>query len=207
MHDVSISATGLRGRQVSETTRVLHLTARRWTAERGLAGFTVEELCEEVGVSRRTFFNYYACKEDAVLGVSVRDDHAAAEERFLRGGGSGPGLSSTLVDDLAELVLDRWERLDLTPEDARDLVDAFHREPRLMARMLEVVRAHEREDTALVERRERLPTGDLRAVTAVHLLVAVLRASVEASLQRDGGEPLRDALAQRLAAARAVFSA
>lgn len=198
----------MRQRRVAATARALNVTARRWTAARGLAGFTVEELCEEVGVSRRTFFNYYASKEDAVLGVSVRDDHAPAAEQFVRSGdGDGSELSPTLVADLSELLISRWELMDLTRDDARDLFAAFQREPRLLPRVLEMTRAQELGDITLVERREHLVPGDLRAAAAVHLLGAVLRASVEASLDTASEESFRDGFAARLAAARAVFSA
>jgi AcrR family transcriptional regulator len=202
------SATGLRERRVAATARALNVTARRWTARRGLGGFTVEELCDEVGVSRRTFFNYYGSKEDAALGVSVRDDHAGAEEQFVRGGGGGTAdLSPTLVADLSELLMSRWELMDLTRDDAQDLYAAFQQEPRLLPRVLEMTRAQELGDIALVERREQLPAGDLRAAAAVHLLGAVLRASVEASLDTGTDRSFRDEFARRLAAARAVFSA
>jgi AcrR family transcriptional regulator len=211
LHCVLSSATGLRERRRAETFGHLNATARRLTAERGLAGFTVEELCESVGVSRRTFFNYFASKEDAVLGLSVRHDHAAAEEHFVAGGGargraSGDVLSATLVEDLAELLIDRWELMDLTREDARDLMAAFEREPRLFSRVLELTRTQERGDIALVQQREHLPAGDLRAAAVVHVLGAVLRMSVAAFLDPTTDEPFRDTFAHRLAAARTVLT-
>ena len=36
--------------------------------EHGLDGFTMEQLAERVGVSRRTLFYYFPAKDDAVLG-------------------------------------------------------------------------------------------------------------------------------------------
>lgn len=210
------SATNLRQRRRAETSSRLNATARRLTAEHGMAGFTVEELCETVGVSRRTFFNHFASKEDAVLGFSVRHDHTEAEERFVAGGtaggtaGGGVGtgtLSPALVDDLAELLIDRWELMDMTRDDARDLMAACEREPRLLARLHELTRTQERGDIALVQRRERLPAGDLRAGAVVHVLGAVLRMSIEVFFDPAVDEPFRDAFARRLAAARAVLAA
>lgn len=211
MHSMQPSAPGLRERRRVETSGQLNATARRLTAERGLAGFTVDEVCELVGVSRRTFFNHFASKDDAVLGLPAHADHADAEERFFAGGPdssppAGHPLSPTLVDDLADLLIDRWEVMDLTLEDARDLVAAFDREPRLIARVHELNRARERGDTVLVERREHLAPGDLRAAAAVHVLVAVLRMSVEAFLDPTTEEAFREAFARRLAAARTVLA-
>ena len=48
--------------------------ARRSTVEHGLSGFTIEQLCESVGVSRRTFFNHFGSKEDVVLGIELNAD-------------------------------------------------------------------------------------------------------------------------------------
>ena len=53
LHYVTDSAELLRLRPRRDTAGLLIAAAREWTAERGLAGFTVDELCEHVGVSRR----------------------------------------------------------------------------------------------------------------------------------------------------------
>lgn len=84
------SANSLRRQRRALTARALTTPARLWTADRGIGGFTIDELCEAAGVSRRTFFNYFASKEDAVLGVCVErgDDHLAAA--FIAGGRVAP---------------------------------------------------------------------------------------------------------------------
>ncbi|WP_460406725.1 TetR/AcrR family transcriptional regulator [Actinophytocola sediminis] len=57
----------LRERKKAATRKSLHETALRLAVARGLDGVTVEDIADEVGVSRRTFSNYFANKEDAVL--------------------------------------------------------------------------------------------------------------------------------------------
>jgi AcrR family transcriptional regulator len=57
----------LRERKKAATRQSLHETALRLAMSRGLDGVTVEDIADEVGVSRRTFSNYFANKEDAVL--------------------------------------------------------------------------------------------------------------------------------------------
>lgn len=59
----------LRQRQRLATLRGLHLAAAELAEESGLAAATVDAIADRAGVSRRTFFNYFASKEDAILGL------------------------------------------------------------------------------------------------------------------------------------------
>src|SRR5690242_5509457 len=97
------SAESLRDQRKRETSRSLTDAARRLTAEQGFAGFTVEELCAEVGVSRRTFFNYFESKENAVFGFAAIDSRQEElEEEFLE-------RSGDLLDDFLRLTIARFE--------------------------------------------------------------------------------------------------
>jgi AcrR family transcriptional regulator len=57
----------LRARKKAATRQSLHEAALRLTMTDGIDNVTVEDIADEVGVSRRTFSNYFANKEDAVL--------------------------------------------------------------------------------------------------------------------------------------------
>jgi AcrR family transcriptional regulator len=57
----------LRERKKTATRQSLHEAALRLAMASGLDSVTVEDIADEVGVSRRTFSNYFANKEDAVL--------------------------------------------------------------------------------------------------------------------------------------------
>lgn len=202
------SAPGLRERRIAATSEALIAQARRWTTERGFGGFTVDELCASVQISRRTFFNYFSSKEDVVLGIPARVDHGEAEAAFLaasRAPGAN-GLSTTLLADLAELLITRWEQLGFGAQDVDAVIAAMESAPRLLGRALQLTREQEQDDIALVERREGLDPGDLRAGTVVHLLGSVLRGAVEETFAGVDRDPLRVVFARRLAVARSVFT-
>jgi AcrR family transcriptional regulator len=57
----------LRTRKKAATRQSLHEAALHLAVERGLDGVTVEDIADAVGVSRRTFSNYFTNKEDAIL--------------------------------------------------------------------------------------------------------------------------------------------
>ena len=73
----------LRDRRRLQTLRELHEAALHLAREGGLAAATVDAITDRAGVSRRTFFNYYATKEDALLGTTAPVVPEDALDRFL----------------------------------------------------------------------------------------------------------------------------
>jgi AcrR family transcriptional regulator len=204
---MSDSADSLRDRRRTDTTRNLIRVARRFTAERGLSGFTVEELCSEAAVSRRTFFNYFASKDDAVLGVPLEKADAAAVAAFLTGArGDGPGISPMLLTDLAVLEEERWRALDIVPETVHDLLRAVEKEPRLLGRMVELGAEREKFDARLIEQRENLPQGDLRAEVAAQIVGVISRAATAEFLQPGTTDTFIEIFERRIVAARDLFA-
>src|ERR687893_563497 len=64
------SATlGRRERKKLQTHRALATAARELALARGLDGLTVEDIADAADVSVRTFFNYFSCKEAALVGA------------------------------------------------------------------------------------------------------------------------------------------
>ncbi len=65
-------ALGRRERKKRETMNAIEVTAVRLALANGFANVSVAEICEEVDISRSTFFNYVGSLEDAVLGQPLR---------------------------------------------------------------------------------------------------------------------------------------
>lgn len=163
---------GLRAAKRRATRRALVDGARALTARHGVHGFTVEQLCEQVGVSRRTFFNYFPTKDDAILGTPADELPDDAVATFVAGG-TGEPFGGDLAGDYVELLAASLEDVALTREEHAALHRALQAEPRLLEQLMERGRAAEARLRDLVAAREGVPADDPRVRVATTLLQAL----------------------------------
>jgi AcrR family transcriptional regulator len=189
-------------RKVATASRLTTL-ARRLTAERGLNGFTIEELCDEVGVSRRTFFNYFPSKEEAVVGVDETEQAERFARDFLELGARG---WPAVVDDLVRIAVEHVRETEHSLTEHAAFITAIGREPRLLARFMSVTREREQQLAELVAAREGVPTSDPRTRAAVQVVATVMRSAGERILDPSGDGDFAAAIIDSLAALRAVLT-
>jgi AcrR family transcriptional regulator len=199
MHSVTESATSRAGRRQATSYRI-QVCAQQLAEEHGLDGFTMDELAEAAGVSRRTLFNYYPGKIDAVLGIAPELSEEALEQFRSRGAGSN------LVNDLRDLGNELLNAQELNREDVARGRRLLLANPRLLAA------AHDRFFTIsgqIVEEirdREGAAFDAHRAQIAVRLLAALFDAALDGFLADPDERPLADAYDDALHAARQLLA-
>ncbi|MCF8589395.1 TetR/AcrR family transcriptional regulator [Gordonia liuliyuniae] len=157
---------GLRDRQRAETLLRLHDAAIDLVQEHGLTETTVSEIADRAGVSRRTFFNYFASKEDAVLGAGEPTIPADAVDHLL----DGPEQFDRAVR-IVFSVASSGRHVRNRPAERRALIMAH---PELKARTQHhAMIAHDLLAKALAERYDGADAD--RALALLLLATAVLR--------------------------------
>ena len=196
----------------TERTRALRrrmiVEARRSTVEHGLHGFTIEQLCETVGVSRRTFFNHFASKDDAVLGIEINADVEAIDE--YAAGGIVPGDLDPL-DSIVALAIDQFHRVGIDRADEALVRRVFEREPALVARFLSATDVQLARITEAL--RQRFGWGDpadRRARLVTEAAAALLKVTAETffddAFDEATGPPFDELLTTNLRLLRAAIT-
>jgi AcrR family transcriptional regulator len=183
------------------TSQHITFCALRLTDEHGLDGFTMEDLAAAAGVSRRTLFNYFPGKLDAVLGEwpSLDDDDV---DEFRAGGPAGD-----LLLDLRTLVL------PLLGDSAadREVLTMSRRvlrgNPRLMGAIHERYEAICTDVIDHVVAREGSTFGKANARVAVTILAALFDAALDTFLDDARGRPFAHHFDQSLRTARTLLGA
>ena len=161
---------GLRERKRAATHRAIQRAALAVVRERGLDGATVDEIARVADVSPRTFFNYFATKEDAILGELPTLEGNTALEWFIAD--RGPllrGLARVITvgtEDLlsdAELAMERRAVGKQYPELAVRRMASVHR---FEAELGELVARRLRDERPELTDEERADRGRLAALSA-----------------------------------------
>lgn len=179
------------GRRPVTTREELELVARELFAERGFEATTVDDIAAAAGIGRRTFFRYFASKNDVVWGDF---DRGLDELRDRLDAAPGP-----LLEVLREAVL-AFNRLE-----AADV--AWHRARMTLILEVPALQAHSTLRYAAwravvadhAARRLGRPADDLLPQLVAHLCLGAALSAYEQWL-RDPGADLQSLLDQALRA-------
>lgn len=197
---------GGRSAKMRRTRIAITEHSRTLTAEHGLNGFTIEEVCERVGISRRTFFNYFPSKEEAVIGSSPQLLESEPVLRFLAEGTPDGRLSPTLLDEIAEVAIELIDEVFQIAGTITHVHAIIAREPSFMGKFLtENHEVHQR-FIALLEQREGLAPGDARAALAMQIVGAIMHDAVGAFMRSDDTGSVGPAVREALAQSRELFT-
>ena len=164
---------GLRERKKRATRRALQDAAVRLTLEHGLENVTVEEVAAVADVSARTFFNYFATKEDALLGDAPFTPDERDRAKFVEGGPTGD-----LIEDLTDLLLNALVGTgDLAAHraEAAQRKELLDREPQLLPAFLTRLHRAEQGLAAAIAERSGAPEDDHRSQLVAAAAMAVIR--------------------------------
>ncbi|WP_406142575.1 TetR/AcrR family transcriptional regulator [Streptomyces sp. NBC_01089] len=170
--------TGLRERKKQRTREALLRVALELFTTKGYEQTTIDEIADAVEVSQRTFFRYFASKEEAAFAV-----HDLVESHFFTALEARPPQERPF-DAMRNAVLASWDSISLTIEDLVP-VDLYMRicqviesSPALLA--IHLRRSAELEDriAQLIADREGLDVDtDPRPRVAVAAFDGVMRAT------------------------------
>ncbi|WP_345216604.1 helix-turn-helix domain-containing protein [Georgenia halophila] len=152
MPDTSTAApdqeVGLRERQKRARRDALIDAAHDLVEAHGLENVSVEAICAEAGVSRRTFFNYFASKDDAILAIQPWEIDPTVARTFTEGGPTG-----RLGTDIEHLVRHLVDRPPLGRRRIARAIELARREPGLGGRQLAAFEEHRLQLMALATQR------------------------------------------------------
>lgn len=192
---------GMRERKKQRTRRALIEAALRLFTDKGYEETTLAEIAAEADVSTRTFFSYFASKEDVVF-----HDSSVQLERLL-----GLVAARTPGEPLPRLLLDivRESLAQATEDDGLPLRDAPLRlalimnVPALQARALHVLFDSQLRLTRALHDAYADQLDVVEAAAAVGALTGAAKLAVMASLER--GDSMEQAMKAAVRAAEVAM--
>lgn len=159
-HSDDERSEGLRERKKRERGQALRRAAIDLALENGYSNVTIEDICARCNVSRRTFFNYFKSKEEALLGRddTVFDDEDQPDIEAFEAGGPTGRLIADLQHLLASVVRTRLNKR----EEMHQYHQLMKQDPSLMQAQMARMGNNERLFREMIQRR--LDGGTLAAV-------------------------------------------
>ena len=189
-------AGGLRERKKAATRASLRAAAVRLYRLHGPDSVTVEDICAEVEVSPRTFFNYFNAKDEALFGLDQERARELADSVVER----PPNEDAlTAVQAVLQRIIDDRAGIGLWQEQMLLLRDY----PELLPRLHAATRATEEAIASGIARRTGRTVGDAFVRTASAVAMTAMRVATTRWLDSPEGVRPGQLLAESLDMVRA----
>ena len=190
---VTTTAIGLRERKKAETRQAIGDAALALAVERGPAAVTVDDIAAEAGISPRTVFNYFATKEEAILGVDPERRRDLLAQLEARPVGEAP------LTALREAMRDSTGTSDGAVR-WRTRARLARQHPQLQTAYVAGFTALEDELTEVVARRSGLdPTRDPFPRLVVAVALTAMRVAVDHAIDRQRADASSTAIDEAFA--------
>jgi AcrR family transcriptional regulator len=170
-------STGLRERKKHETRGALSWAATRLAVERGLDNVRVEDIADAVGVSHRTFNNYFSSKAEAIAARHLDRARLIASDLRAR------PTSEPLWDAVTNAALGQFGAGDRSTPDSRWLtgVRLIVHEPALQGEFFKASAQAQAELAGAIAER----TGnDVESTMYPRLMAAAVVAAIQVAMRQ-----------------------
>ncbi|WP_375785482.1 TetR family transcriptional regulator [Bradyrhizobium sp. Pha-3] len=191
------ASSGLRARKRRETRERLTRAAMALFLERGFEATTLDDIVAAANISRRTFFHYFASKEDVVF--AWQEDGSAALIAAVAARPAAESMLQAAENAIAEMVR------QLDPREAVALARLKRDNPALQARDQVKYEKLERELADALLKRGGNKADRMKARLVAMIATGAMRVSGDL-WAADGAREKPELVAKRLfAAVRAIF--
>jgi AcrR family transcriptional regulator len=166
---------GLRERRRRQTSVDIRGAAMRLARERGWDKVTVEGICNEAGISPRTFFNYFPNKESAIA-YGPSDIPPELVDEFVA---AGPAPYSVILAELITLAAHHVRDVPPEREQAEAMLDLAKTTPAVLAAFLADLERFQNHLTEIVSRRQAMGPDDEMSALISALAITAIRSGLE----------------------------
>ncbi|MEJ8280087.1 TetR/AcrR family transcriptional regulator [Pseudonocardia spirodelae] len=190
---------GLRARKKMRTRQALRAAALERARAQGPDAFTVEEICADVDVAPRTFFNHFPSKDAVLFDWDAGSLEELAAEVRDRPETAPLAAATAVLGEVAEALT--------TSPIWHGQLELLRTHPELSARIAHVGRTVEQTVARALAERDGAPVPGVTHLVAAAGAMAVLQVTVSAWLGDPHGRDARRVHDEVLATARDAFAA